>query len=174
MKRILSIIIVVLMAGLFACSGGSKSNTVPTQTQAPKIVKKAEKVKPVLLAEEKQRPRYEVYGNRDPFVPFEISLPGELAGNEAGQTILDPLQKLTLSQIEVVGIIMGKQRHALIEDSSGIGYIVTEGRRMGENSGIITEISFDGVTIKQHFKDYMGRVNTREVLLSLRKKEGEI
>ncbi|MCK7509136.1 MAG: hypothetical protein MZV70_37265 [Desulfobacterales bacterium] len=40
-----------------------------------------------------------------------------------------------------------------------MGYIITEGTLIGENNGIVTRVAKDGVTIKQHFKDYMGRVN---------------
>jgi Tfp pilus assembly protein PilP len=53
-----------------------------------------------------------------------------------------------------------------------MGFIITEGTLIGENNGIVTQVSKDGVTIKQHFKDYMGRVTTREVVLALKKEEG--
>jgi Tfp pilus assembly protein PilP len=53
-----------------------------------------------------------------------------------------------------------------------MGYIIKVGTLIGENSGIVTKIEQDSVIVKQHFKDYMGRVNTREVILSLRKQEG--
>jgi len=71
-----------------------------------------------------------------------------------------------------VGVILGKQSKALIQDTSGMGYIVGEGMLIGENNGVVTKITKDSVTVKQHFKDYMGRVTTREVVLALRKEEG--
>ena len=84
----------------------------------------------------------------------------------------DTLQRLSISQVYLVGVILTKQNRALIQDSSGMGYIITEGTLIGENSGIVTKIAKDGITIKQHFKDYMGRVTTREVVLALKKEEG--
>ncbi len=170
MKRLFSILLITCAAGLFACSGGKGDSREQAAPPVPAVVKKAPQVKPVLVEEQQQVQRYVVSGVRDPFQPFELSIP-EIQGQR--QETLSPLQKLTLSQIEMVGIIWGKQNRALIQDSSGMGFIITEGMLLGENSGIVTRISREGMVVKQHFKDYMGRVNTREVTLSLRKEEGE-
>ncbi len=171
MNKYISLAIILFLVSLSSCSGGDKT-PAPSPDQ-PKVSaaekKEKEKVKPVLLQEEKKKPEYVVSGTRDPFQTFELATPVNLAETK----IADPLQRLTLSQIELVGIILGKENRALVQESSGLGYIITRGTLIGENSGIVTNISPSGVTIKQHFKDYMGRVNTREVVLSLRKEEGE-
>ena len=174
MKRYLYVVFTILAMCLFACSGDRREVPVNQSTAPAPAVKKAEKIQTVVLKEEKKRPEYLVSGERDPFQPFEVSSPSELSRTRDGDKITDPLQKLSLSQIEVVGIIMGNQNRALIQESSGMGYILNEGTLIGENSGIVTKITHSGVTIKQHFKDYMGRVNTREVVLSLRKGEGDL
>jgi type IV pilus assembly protein PilP len=110
-----------------------------------------------------------VIGIRDPFQPFSGINPLDSAmGGLSG----DPLQRLSVAQVYLVGVILGKQNRALIQDTSGMGYIVTEGTLVGENNGIVTKVTKDSVTVKQHFKDYMGRVSTREVVLALRKEEG--
>jgi Tfp pilus assembly protein PilP len=83
------------------------------------------------------------------------------------------LQNVTLGQISLVGVVLDKDPKALVQDASNMGYIVKEGMQIGENSGIVTKINSNGVTIKQQFKDYMGKVNTREVVLTLKKEEGE-
>ena len=172
MNKYISLIMILLLVGLVSCTGGNKGSapapTLPKTAAAPK----KEKVKPVLVQEEKQKPSYSVTGERDPFLSFELATPVDITGADT-KKITDPLQKLTLSQVELVGIILGNENRALIQESSGIGHIITEGTRIGENSGIVTKISLGKVMIKQHFKDYMGRVNTREVILSLRKEEGE-
>lgn len=171
MKGILSGLIVILSMCVVACSG-EEQQSAPAQ-KSPTVntaVAKQEKVKPVLVPEEQKKPQYQITGIRDPFQPFARSTQGELS--EEKSSITDPLQKLTLSQIELVGVILGKEKRALIEESSGMGFIIKEGTLIGENSGIVTSILKEGVTVKQHFKDYMGRVNTREVILSLRKQEG--
>jgi len=122
----------------------------------------------VMVTEEKPKTEYTVTGTRDPFQPYMIAKPEDMSGQG-----VDPLQRLMLSQVELVGVIMGKEPKALIQDTANMGYIIKVGTLIGENSGIVTNISAGGVTIKQHFKDYMGRVNTREIVLSLRKGEGE-
>ncbi|HDP26296.1 MAG TPA: hypothetical protein ENN34_12765 [Deltaproteobacteria bacterium] len=174
MKRYLYVLCTILAVCLFACSGDKREAQVTQPPPPVPAVKKAEEIQPVVLKEEKKRPEYTVSGSRDPFQPFEISSPSELARTREGDTITDPLQKLSLSQVEVVGIITGKQNRALVQETSGMGYIINEGTLIGENSGIVTKITLNGVTIKQHFKDYMGRVNTREIVLSLRKGEGDL
>lgn len=169
MKGYLSTLIAILSVGVVGCSGGNNipSKAVPSASPSTTIAKQ-DKVMPVLVPEEQTKPAYQVMGLRDPFLPFETSL----SADEARKNITDPLQRLSLSQIGIVGVIMGKEKRALIQEASGMGYIIKEGTLIGENSGIVTGITADGVTIKQHFKDYMGRVSTREVVLSLKKEEG--
>ncbi len=169
MKGYLSILIAILSVGVVACSGGENPSTQTASSASPSAGSaKQEKVLPVLAPEEQMKPAYQLMGLRDPFLPFETSLSAE----EARKNITDPLQRLSLSQIGIAGVILGKEKRALIQEASGMGYIVKEGTLLGENSGIVTAITADGVTIKQHFKDYMGRVSTREVVLSLKKEEG--
>ncbi|MFY9399464.1 MAG: pilus assembly protein PilP [Desulfomonilia bacterium] len=171
MKGYLSSLIVILSVCVVACSGGEKQAQPAAPAPSSKTaVAKQEKVKPVLVQKEQEKPAYQISGVRDPFQPFARAIQGE-PSEEQGK-VLDPLQRLSLSQIELVGVILGKEKRALIQESSGIGYIVSEGTLLGENSGIITKIAQDNITVKQHFKDYMGRVNTREVILSIRKQEG--
>ncbi|HQG32652.1 MAG TPA: pilus assembly protein PilP [Deltaproteobacteria bacterium] len=169
MKGYLSTLIAILSVGVVACSGGGNPSTQTASSASPNAGSaKQEKVLPVLAPEEQMKPAYQIMGLRDPFLPFETSLSAE----EARKNIIDPLQRLSLSQVGIVGIILGKDKRALIQEASGIGYIVKEGTLLGENSGIVTAITADGVTVKQHFKDYMGRVTTREIVLSLKKEEG--
>lgn len=169
MKRVILIVALLLFAlGMNGCPTKAKQEGAGAKPGLPAEAKKAQQIKPVLVSEEKQRPEYVVVGVRDPFQAYEISKP-----EEVGATGTDPLQRISLSQVELVGVILGKEPKALVQDNSKMGYIIKEGTLIGENSGIVTDISKNGVTIKQHFKDYMGRVNTREVVLSLRKEEGE-
>jgi len=163
---------ILLLVGLVSCSGGKKGPAPAPHPAKTAVAPKKQKVKPVLVQEAKQKPAYTVTGERDPFLPYELATPMDITGGDP-KKITDPLQKLSLSQVELVGIILGTENRALIQESSGMGHIITQGTLIGENSGIVTKISLGRVTIKQHFKDYMGRVNTREVVLSLRKEEGE-
>ncbi len=172
MKRIIYSFLIVLLTGTLFALPGCKQPSPATTGQPPHraIQKKAEVVTPVLAQEEEKKPEYQIIGIRDPFQPFAGINPGEIGqGSDKGP---DALQRLSISQVYVVGVILSKQNRALIQDSSGMGYIITEGTLIGDNNGIVTRVAKDGVTIKQHFKDYMGRITTREVVLALKKEEG--
>ncbi|MEN6472633.1 MAG: pilus assembly protein PilP [Syntrophaceae bacterium] len=169
MNRMTAIIVLlVCVLGLAGCPSKTEDKAAGTSPVAKAPAKAIQQIKPVLVTEEKPKPEYTVTGTRDPFQQYMIAKPEDLGGKG-----VDPLQRLMLSQIELVGVIMGKEPKALIQDTANMGYIIKVGTLIGENSGIVTDIQAGGVTIKQHFKDYMGRVNTREIVLSLRKEEGE-
>jgi len=168
MTAIIALLVSVLV--LSGCPSKTGDKTAGSSAAAAKApAKTIQQIKPVLVTEEKPKPEYTVSGTRDPFQPYMIAKPEEMGGEKG----LDPLQRLMLSQVELVGVVMGKDPKALIQDTANMGYIIKEGTLIGENSGIVTDIQPTKVTIKQHFKDYMGRVNTREIVLSLRKGEGE-
>ena len=170
MNRMTAIIaLLVCVLALAGCPSKTDDKAAGTSPVAKAPAKEIQQIKPVLVTEEKPKPEYTVVGTRDPFQPYMIAKPEDMGGEKA----VDPLQRLMLSQVELVGVIMGKEPKALIQDTANMGYIIKVGTLIGENSGIVTNIKADGVTIKQHFKDYMGRVNTREIVLSLRKGEGE-
>lgn len=174
MRRYISSLLITLLAvGLISCKDRALSAPQTSPIPAVKQPKVPESPAPEAVnGEEPQKAEYQVIGVRDPFQPFAGINPAEsMAGGYPGKGP-DPLQKLALSQVYLVGVIIGKQNKALLQDTSGMGYIVSEGMLIGENNGVITKITKDAVTVKQHFKDYMGRVTTREVVLALRKEEG--
>jgi len=172
MKRlVISLFAASLIAGLVSCTGGTQAPQKPVhETRKVQTAPKAPTV--AVQEEEQKKPEYQVTGVRDPFQPFAGINPAQsMVAGDPGKGV-DPLQNLSLSQLYLVGVILGKQSKALIQDTSGMGYIVGEGMLIGENNGVVTKITKDSVTVKQHFKDYMGRVTTREVVLALRKEEG--
>jgi Tfp pilus assembly protein PilP len=167
MKKNILIIMLVGISLVFSCSTGKKEG--PVSPVAPGSQKKIQDMKPPIAVEEEKKPEYEITGTRDPFEPYQILRTDDMYK----KTPTDVLQNITLGQIALVGVILDKNPRALVQDASNTGYIIKEGMHVGENSGIVTKISSSGVTIKQHFKDYMGKVNTREVVLTLKKEEGE-
>jgi len=99
----------------------------------------------------------------DPFVPFitpETSAQSQGEDEQHGGTPLTPLQKMTMSEIErgLKAITWGDMgRRAVIEDSTGRGYIVGVGTPAGDNSGVITQILNDRLIIKQDMWDRKAR-----------------
>ena len=95
----------------------------------------------------------------DPFVPF-MDMSAQLKTEEDepkdGGPPLTPLQKMTLSEIEkgLKAITWGDLgKKAVIEDSTGRGYIVNVGTPAGERSGVITQIFNDRLVIQQEIWD---------------------
>jgi len=96
----------------------------------------------------------------DPFVPFLAPETSNRLGEDEEEpkntAPLTPLQKMTVSEIErgLKAITWGELgRKAVIEDSTGRGYIVSVGTPAGEHSGVITQISNDHLVIQQEIWD---------------------
>jgi Tfp pilus assembly protein PilP len=167
-RDILIAVLIGIVLAFSGCSGKKDTTSADNLLSArPKIV---QNLKPVVTQAQEPKTEYTVQGVRDPFQPYEII---KLDDMSKKMTAADILQNITLGQITLVGVILDKDPKALVQDAGNTGYIIKEGMHIGENSGIVTKINSDGVTVTQHFKDYMGKVNTREVVLTLKKEEGE-
>ena len=89
---------------------------------------------------------------------------------------LPPLQKLELSQIKLVAVVIADEKtRALVEDSTGMGYIIRMGTEIGppQKNGKVIEIEPDKVVIAQETKDYMGNMKEQKYELKLHPIEGE-
>ncbi len=100
----------------------------------------------------------------DPFAPFiSLSAPVLMRVNEGDDSDpgeperpLTPLQKMTVVEIErgLKAITWGALgRRAVIEDSTGKGFIVAVGTPAGERNGVITQIMNDRLVIQQEIWD---------------------
>jgi type IV pilus assembly protein PilP len=84
-----------------------------------------------------------------------------------------PLERIDLSQLKLVGIIMAPSgNRALMEESSGKGYVVIKGTYIGVNSGRIIQIKKDRIVIEEEFEDVDGNIKTkkRELILRIQKR----
>ncbi len=88
----------------------------------------------------------------DPFVPFVSLQPANENGGPGTAGFLTPLQKMTLTEIET-GLKAiasgGLGRMAVIEDSTGKGYIVNAGTPAGPNDGVITQIQDNSLVVRE-------------------------
>lgn len=87
----------------------------------------------------------------DPFVPF-ISLQPTNGDMAPANGPLTPLQKMTLAEMQkgLKAIVWGGLgRMAVIQDSTGKGYIVNVGTPAGPNGGVITKIRDNCLVIQQ-------------------------
>ena len=145
------------------------SKIIITRKPPPKPTVAPATPSPATAEPKKQEPRY-VYNpidKRDPFRPFLAMREPVLPPEEGVQR--GPLQKYDLSQLKLVAILVGGgEGRAVLEDSEGKGYIVTTGTYVGSRYGKVTAIQKDQVTIQEQYKDYLGVVRSREIVLQLR------
>jgi type IV pilus assembly protein PilP len=79
-----------------------------------------------------------------------------------------PLQRFELGQLKLVGVIWEtSEPKALIEDSGGLGYIVTRGTLIGPNGGIIKTIEPRRVVVEEYHIDFFGKRQMQERELQL-------
>jgi Tfp pilus assembly protein PilP len=104
--------------------------------------------------------QYNPTGKRDPFFSplYRVTEQTTMESDESKT----PLQRLDLGQFKVVGIILetGEPR-ALIEDNSGLGYIVTSGTLIGPKGGVIKSIEPSRILVEEYETDFYGK---RQVL----------
>jgi type IV pilus assembly protein PilP len=123
---------------------------------------------PVAQAQERsaeENYRYEPSGKRDPFFsPLHRVTETAPVPDEAKT----PLQRLDLGQFKLVGVILDtSEPKALIEDNSGLGYIVTRGTLIGAKGGVIRAIESRRVVVEEYDVDFYGKRQLHERELNL-------
>jgi type IV pilus assembly protein PilP len=116
---------------------------------------------------------YIARGKIDPFEPLFKDTP--VFRKKKKKRIPDtPLEKLSLGQLKLVAIIRAPSGNkALVEESSGKGYIIKEGTYIGLNSGKIIKIQKENIIIEEEFQDIQGNIEVRQRELKLQKPSGE-
>jgi len=126
------------------------------------------------LAEQK-KDRYDSQGKIDPFKPLFQEKPDVKAVvDNRPKRILTPLEKIDISQIRLVAVIMMKNKQiAMVEEANGKGYEVGIGTYMGKNQGRVTEIKNSSIIIKEIVKDFKGKLKERVQEIKLHKIDNE-
>ena len=120
---------------------------------------------------------YNPEGKLDPFEPLFKKERVSLAEGKKKIKIrkpLTPLERVNLSQLTLVGIIQAPSgSRALVQESSGKGYVVKKGTYIGTNSGKIVQILKDRIIIEEESEDIYGKVSIVQKPLKLQKPPGE-
>ncbi len=142
----------------------------------------------VLKVWEEQNKKYVFIptGRNDPFFPIIFPEGPGTTKPKPGKS-LTPLQKLDLSSIKLVAIVSsGKDARALVEDSTGMGYIIKVGTYIGINNGKVIgiypasivyrngvpEIEKPGrIEVSEKYRTYFGTTKTRVVTIPLKGEE---
>ena len=125
----------------------------------------------------RDRPIYNPKGKIDPFEPLFREKPTVTLAKKKRKkrTPRTPLEKIDLSQLKLVGIILASSgNRALVEESNGKGYVVKKGTYMGTNAGKVVKIEKDKVIVAEEFEDFRGNVTLRNKELKLPKPPGEL
>jgi len=104
---------------------------------------------------------------RNPFRPFTLDLRPDSGGEP-----LTPLERYDLPQLRVAAVLVDLQPpRAMLEDNSGMGFIVTPGTPIGRNRGVVTAIESRRIVVEEKLLDYYGREQTQRVVLEMPKDE---
>lgn len=123
------------------------------------------------------REPYDPKGKPDPFEPV-IRDEGQAGGpsirpkKRVPQT---PLERIDLGQLRLVAIVAAPSgNRAMVEESSGKGYVLREGTFIGLNSGRVVEIQADKVLIEEEYEDVYGKSIVQKKEIKLPKPPGEL
>lgn len=152
-------------------SNPQKESNAKTKISSPEL-KTEDK-----LVEQKESEHYDSKGKIDPFAPLiQEKSPQEdkpVVDNRP-KRILTPLEKIELSQIRLVAVIIMENRSiAMVEEASGKGYEVEIGTYIGKNQGKVFEIRKSSIVVKELVKDFKGRLKERVKEIKLHKLDGE-
>ena len=118
---------------------------------------------------------YNPKGKIDPFEPLVREMPAAVKKKKnIKRKPRTPLERIALSQLKLTAIILASSgNRALVEETSGKGYVVKEGTYIGINGGKISNIKKEIVIVEERFEDFSGKIQTRKRELKLPKPPGE-
>ena len=106
---------------------------------------------------------------RDPFRPFTLDM--RLRPDLAIQQT--PLQHYELGQLAVVGTVWDvSPPRAMVEDTTGMGYIVSLGTPIGSSGGVVTAIEPQRIIVEERVLDYYGKEQVNRIVMETPKEEG--
>ena len=119
---------------------------------------------PAKKPEQPERPRYSSVGKRDPFRPLSL----KPKASQRARENLSPLERYELGQLKLVAIVWDiKEPKAMVEDGTGLGYVVKIGTLIGPNEGKVKAIKPTEVVIEEHVTDFYGARKSQEVSMKL-------
>ncbi|MFN8625441.1 MAG: pilus assembly protein PilP [Candidatus Binatia bacterium] len=103
---------------------------------------------------------------RDPFRPFTMNM------RTQAPIHITPLQRFEIGQLTLVATVweMNPPR-ALVEDSAGMGYVITLGTPIGPNGGVVKAIEPLRVMVEERVLDFYGTERINRVVMETPKDE---
>jgi len=171
MKRLIVPIAVAVLAGCSSEIDELKTFVRESEKGLPRRVEPLPAVKPF------EPFTYEGFDLPDPFKPRKLTAPRE--GGAGGGLAPDlnrrkePLEAFPLEQLKMVGTLsQGKDTYALVRADKTL-YRVKKGNYMGQNFGLITDVTEAEIKLKEIVQDSAGDWAERQSVLPLLEEAGK-
>jgi type IV pilus assembly protein PilP len=119
---------------------------------------------------------YEGFDLPDPFRPRKLAAPKEGAGGALAPDLnrrKEPLEAFPLETLKMVGTLQqGKDTFALVRADRTL-YRVKKGNYMGQNFGLITDVTESDIKLKEIVQDSAGDWTERQSVLPLLEEAGK-
>lgn len=143
---------------------GAASAQQPTEIVQAAIQPSAEARPAAKVAEEQGDPN----DQRDPFRPFTL----DLRPDTSEEAILTPLQRYELAQLRLAGVVADLDPpRAMVQDNSGMGFIVMPGTPIGRRRGVVKSIEPRRVIVEETVLDFYGQEQITQVVLDMPEEE---
>ena len=119
---------------------------------------------------------YEGFDLPDPFKPRKLTPPKEGGGGGLAPDLnrrKEPLEAFPLEQLKMVGTLtQGKDTYAIVRADKTL-YRVKKGNYMGQNFGLITDVTENEIKLKEIVQDSAGDWAERQSVLPLLEEAGK-
>ena len=171
MKRLIVPIAIAVLAGCSSEIDELKTFVRESEKGLPRRVEPLPAVKPF------EPFTYEGFDLPDPFKPRKLTAPkGEGAGGGLAPDLnrrKEPLEAFPLEQLKMVGTLsQGKDVYALVRADKTL-YRVKKGNYMGQNFGLITDVTETEIKLKEIVQDSAGDWAERQSVLPLLEEAGK-
>ena len=163
MKRLIVPFALVALAGCTSDLDDLKQFVRESDKRVPPKIEPLPAVKPF------EPFTYEGFDLPDPFKPRKLSAPKEGGGGLAPDLNRrkEPLEAFPLEQLKMVGTLsQGNDTYALVRADKTL-YRVKKGNYMGQNFGLITDVSDSEIKLKEIVQDSAGDWAERQSVLPL-------
>ena len=166
MRRVL--VVALLCAGLASCSGEQHSDLRQFVKESDNLPRG--RIPPLPDVKPYEPFNYEAFNLVDPFKPRKIEPPKAVAGGiQPDQNRRkEPLEAYPLENLRMVGTLQqSKTNYAIVKTPDNNLFRVRTGNYMGQNFGLITEISESTIKLKEIVQDSAGDWTERITTLNL-------
>ncbi len=163
MKRLATVLIVL---GLSGCGNGGMEDLQSFVTETGKDMQG--KIEPLPEVKVYEPFTYNAFDLPDPFKPRKLSTGGGGGMQPDLTRPKEPLEAFSLETLKMVGVVSKKGLiHAVIKTPDNAIYHVKKGNYVGQNFGLITQISDSEVTLREIVQDSAGDWSERTSTLIL-------